>query len=87
MGFMVIQYFPSYRTVAEYPDRMFKMCNVVNYAFSEVTSGSTITAPSAIKFDSVRSKAKANGAKIFYPLMLQLPILCCSGMQRVAIPW
>ncbi|MFX7329254.1 glycosyl hydrolase family 18 protein, partial [Acinetobacter baumannii] len=35
------------------------------YAFSEITSGSTITAPSAIKFDSVRSKAKANGAKIF----------------------
>lgn len=65
MGFMVIQYFPSYRTVAEYPDQMFKMCNVVNYAFSEITSGSTITAPSAIKFDSVRSKAKANGAKIF----------------------
>lgn len=65
MGFMVVQYFPSYRTVAEYPDRMFKMCNVINYAFSEITSSSTITAPSAIKFDSVKTRAKANGAKIF----------------------
>ncbi len=65
LGFMVIGYFPSYRTVAEYPDRMFKMCSVINYAFANVTSSNTVTISDVTKMDSVYKKGKTNGAKIF----------------------
>ncbi len=65
MGFMVIGYFPSYRTVAEYPDRMFRMCSVINYAFANVTASNTVTISNTTKMDSVYKKGKANGAKIF----------------------
>lgn len=64
-GFYVIGYFPSYRTVAEYPDRFFKMCNLINYAFAAVNAAGTITVSNTTKFDSVYTKAKANGAKVF----------------------
>lgn len=65
IGFMVIGYFPSYRTVAEYPDRMFKMCNVINYAFANVTASNTVTISNVAVMDSVYRKGKANGAKVF----------------------
>lgn len=65
IGFMVIGYFPSYRTVAEYPDRMFRMCNVVNYAFANVNASNTVSISNVTKMDSVYKKAKANGAKVF----------------------
>lgn len=65
IGFMVAGYFPSYRNVAEYPDRMFKMCNVINYAFAIVNTANTVSITNITKMDSVFKKAKANGAKIF----------------------
>ncbi|MCF3110694.1 glycoside hydrolase family 18 protein [Niabella sp. CC-SYL272] len=65
LGFYVVGYFPSYRTVAEYPDRMFKMCNIINYAFFSVNAQGTVDITNPEKFDSVYVKAKANGAKIF----------------------
>lgn len=64
-GFYVVGYFPSYRTVAEYPDRMFKMCNVVNYAFFSVNTQGTIDIANQVRFDSVYAKAKANGSMVF----------------------
>lgn len=64
-GFYVVGYFPSYKIVNEYPDRMFKMCNIVNYAFASVNSLGTVDFTTNIKFDSVYNKAKANGAKVF----------------------
>lgn len=65
LGFYVVGYFPSYRDPAVVPDQKFRMCNVVNYAFGNVTlSGSlSIAAPST--FSAVIAKAKANSAKIF----------------------
>ncbi|MGN7783643.1 glycosyl hydrolase family 18 protein [Niabella sp. 22666] len=65
MGFMVIQYFPSYRSVTEYPDRMFKMCNVVNYAFAPINASSTVDVPASATFNALYTKAKTNGAKVF----------------------
>lgn len=65
IGFLVVGYFPSYRTVAEYPDRMFRMCNVINYAFATINSSSTVSIQNVTKMDSVYKKGKANGAKIF----------------------
>lgn len=64
LGFYVIGYFPSYRTVSDYPDRMFKMCNMVNYAFANVgpAGGLAISNPSVLI--DVAAKAKANGAKV-----------------------
>lgn len=64
-GFLVVGYFPSYRTVAEYPDRMFRMCDVFNYAFANVNASHTVTISNTQKFDSLYQKAKANGAKVF----------------------
>ncbi len=65
MGFSMITYFPSYRIVAEYPDNMFAMCDVVNYAFASVNTNGTITIASLSRFDTLYKKAKANGAKVF----------------------
>lgn len=65
IGFLVVGYFPSYRTVAEYPDRMFRMCNVINYAFANINSSSTVTIDNVTRMDSVYKKGKANGAKVF----------------------
>lgn len=65
IGFVVAGYFPYYRTVAEYPDRMFRMCNVVNYAFADITANDTVSITNIIRMDSVYKKGKVNGAKIF----------------------
>jgi chitinase len=64
-GFYVVGYFPSYRTVASVPDVKFKMCNVINYAFATVNSSGTLAIPSSSHLLEVKTKAKANGAKIF----------------------
>ncbi len=65
IGFVVAGYFPSYRNVAEYPDRMFRMCNVINYAFANITQSNTVSISNTLRMDSVYKKGKANGAKIF----------------------
>lgn len=64
-GFYVVGYFPSYRDPAVIPDVKFRMCNVVNYAFASVTSSGGISVASPSVFTAVRTKAKANGAKVF----------------------
>jgi GH18 family chitinase len=63
--FVVVSYFPSYRNVNEYPDRMFRMCTVVNYAFANLNASDKVTISDPQKFDSVYQKAKLNGAKVF----------------------
>ncbi|TXH22871.1 MAG: glycoside hydrolase family 18 protein [Chitinophagaceae bacterium] len=65
LGFSVVGYFPSYRTVKEYDDVFFKRCTIINYAFSNVNTAGTLDAVNQLKFDSVYNKAKANGAKVF----------------------
>lgn len=49
-GFYVVGYFPSYRDPAAIPDQKFKMCNVVNYAFANVTAtgGLTVANPTVL---------------------------------------
>jgi chitinase len=64
-GFYVVGYFPSYRTVASVPDVKFKMCNVINYAFATLNSGGNLIIPSSSHLLEVKTKAKANSAKIF----------------------
>ena len=65
LGFSVVGYFPSYRTVKEYDDVFFKRCTIINYAFSNVNTAGTLDPVNQLKFDSVYNKAKANGAKVF----------------------
>ncbi|MCO6496040.1 MAG: glycoside hydrolase family 18 protein [Chitinophagaceae bacterium] len=64
-GFLVVGYFPSYRSVDAVPDRMFRMCDVVNYAFADITSSNTASIIDTRKFEQLYQKAKANGAKVF----------------------
>ena len=64
-GFYVVGYFPSYRTVATVPDVKFKMCNVINYAFATVNSTGNAVLGNSSHLLEVKTKAKANGAKIF----------------------
>lgn len=65
LGFMVVSYFPYYRDVNEYPDRMFRMCDVINYAFAHVNASHQITISEPGVFNAVYQKAKANDAKVF----------------------
>jgi GH18 family chitinase len=64
-GFYVVGYFPSYRDPALVPDQKFRMCNVINYAFANVTSTGGLTVANPSVFTTVISKAKSNNAKIF----------------------
>lgn len=64
-GFKVIGYFPSYRDPAAVPDVKFRMTNVVNYAFGNVTAAGSLTIANIPVFNAVIAKAKANSAKIF----------------------
>lgn len=85
-GFYVVGYFPSYRIVNEYSDRMFKMCNVVNYAFAAVNSSGTCDIANIVKFDSVYHKAKANGARVFLSINgshANFTTICSSSENRL----
>jgi GH18 family chitinase len=64
-GFYVVGYFPSYRTVATVPDVKFRMCNVINYAFATLNSSGSVVLSNSSHLLEVKTKAKANGAKIF----------------------
>jgi chitinase len=64
-GYYIVGYFPSYRTVTTVPDVKFRMCNVINYAFANINSGGSLVLGSGSHLTEVRTKAKANGAKIF----------------------
>lgn len=67
-GFYVVGYFPSYRDPTAVPDIKFRMCNVINYAFGAVNSSGGITVANPSVLTAVRTKAKANNAKIFISL-------------------
>lgn len=67
-GFYVVGYFPSYRDPATIPDTKFKMCNVVNYAFATVNASGGITLANPTVLSAMKTKAKANGAKVFISL-------------------
>jgi GH18 family chitinase len=64
-GFYVVGYFPSYRDPALVTDQKFRMCNVVNYAFANVTSTGGLTVANPSVLTAVVSKARSNNAKIF----------------------
>jgi chitinase len=64
-GFYVVGYFPSYRDPALVTDQKFRMCNVVNYAFANVTTTGGLTVANPTVFTAVVSKAKSNNAKVF----------------------
>lgn len=65
LGFYVVGYFPSYRDPALVPDQKFRMCNVINYAFGNITLSGSLSIAAPGTFNAVITKAKANGAKIF----------------------
>lgn len=65
LGFVVVGYSPYYRDANTYPDKMFRICNVINYAFANITSSYGVTIRSTGQFNVVYQKAKANGAKVF----------------------
>lgn len=64
-GFYVVGYFPSYRDPAAITDQKFRMCNVVNYAFANITSTGGLTVANPTVLTAVAAKAKTNGSKIF----------------------
>jgi chitinase len=65
LGFCVVGYFPSYRTVATVPDVKFRMCNVVNYAFARINALGGLAVEVPAKLIELRDKAKAQSAKVF----------------------
>ncbi len=65
LGFYVVGYFPSYRDPALVPDQKFRMCNVINYAFGNITLSGSLSIAAPGTFSAVITKAKANNAKIF----------------------
>jgi len=67
-GFYVVGYFPSYRDPASIPDAKFKMCNVINYAFGTVNATGGIILASPTVLAAMKTKAKANGAKVIISL-------------------
>ena len=66
LGFHVVGYFPSYRSLADVPDIKFRMTNVVVYAFYQVNAAGSLAAPGAATatLAAVATKAKTNNAKI-----------------------
>lgn len=64
-GFYVVGYFPSYRNLNDIPDVKFRMCNVINYAFFQVTADGLLGVNNELVFNAVINKARANNAKIF----------------------
>lgn len=66
LGYHVVGYFPSYRSLADVPDVKFRMTNVVVYAFYQVNATGALVAPSgaAASLAAVAAKAKANNAKV-----------------------
>jgi GH18 family chitinase len=67
-GFYVVGYFPSYRDPSTIPDTKFKMCNVINYAFGTLNTSGGISLANPTVLTAMRTKAKANGAKVFISL-------------------
>ncbi len=64
-GFYVVGYFPSYRDPTAISDQKFRMCNVVNYAFANITSTGGLTVANPTVLTAVATKAKANNSKVF----------------------
>jgi chitinase len=86
-GFYVVGYFPSYRTVSSVPDVKFKMCNVINYAFATLNSTGNLVIPNTSHLLDVKTKAKANGAKIFLSingLAADFKIKAASDLGRIS---
>jgi chitinase len=66
LGYYVVGYFPSYRSLADVPDVKFRMTNVVVYSFYQVNASGSLVAPSSpvAGLTAVATKAKANNSKI-----------------------
>lgn len=66
LGYHVVGYFPSYRSLTEVPDIKFRMTNVVVYAFYQVNSSGSLVAPGSATapLAAVATKARSNNAKI-----------------------
>jgi GH18 family chitinase len=66
LGYYVVGYFPSYRSLADVPDVKFRMTNVVVYSFYQVNASGSLVPPSSpvAGLAAVATKAKSNNAKI-----------------------
>lgn len=66
LGYYVVGYFPSYRSLADVPDIKFRMTNVVVYSFYQVNASGSLVAPSSpvASLAAVATKAKTNNSKI-----------------------
>jgi chitinase len=66
LGYYVVGYFPSYRSLADVPDVKFRMTNVVVYSFYQVNGSGSLVPPSSpvAGLAAVATKAKANNSKI-----------------------
>jgi GH18 family chitinase len=66
LGYYVVGYFPSYRSLADVPDVKFRMTNVVVYSFYQVNGAGSLVPPSSpvAGLAAVATKAKANNSKI-----------------------
>jgi chitinase len=65
LGFYVVGYFPSYRTVSTVPDVKLRMCNIVNYAFARIDAAGNLTVEQPTKLTELYNRAKIQGAKVF----------------------
>ena len=66
LGYYVVGYFPSYRSLADVPDVKFRMTNVVVYSFYQVNASGSLVAPGSpvASLAAVATKAKTNNSKI-----------------------
>lgn len=66
LGYYVVGYFPSYRSLVDVPDVKFRMTNVVVYSFYQVNAAGSLVPPSSpvAGLAAVATKATSNNAKI-----------------------
>lgn len=64
LGFKVVGYFNAIRDPLTIPAEKFKICNVINYAFANITSNGDVTVTQPSRLPVLAQKAKANNAKV-----------------------
>ena len=64
LGFKVVGYFNAIRDPLTIPAEKFKICNVINYAFANITSSGDVTVMQPARLAVLAQKAKASNAKV-----------------------
>src|SRR5687768_7951185 len=64
LGFKVVGYFNAIRDPLTTPAEKFKICNVINYAFANISSNGDIIVSQLSRLPVLVQKAKANNAKV-----------------------